>query len=158
MIKIRPVLKSERNQMLDLFNSITLFKRDEVDVIVELLDIYLDKLGKENVVNDYLFFVTENFSSFICFGPTPMTIGTYDLYWLGTNPHFEKQGLAKALVNFMVNFLKERGSHLIRVETSSQDSYGGTVAFYNRLKFFEEARIKDFYKVGDDLIIYTYRV
>lgn len=154
-MKIRKVLKSDRSNMITLFNSIREFTTDEVEVVKELLGIYLDDLKQK----DYLFYVTEEddskLSSFICFGPTPMTMGTYDLYWIGTAESHERKGLAKSLITFFIDYLKQNNGRLIRIETSGQESYQGTVNFYNKNNFTEEARIKNFYSPGDDLIIYT---
>ena len=49
-------------------------------------------------------------------------------------------------------------ARIIRVETSATEAYGPTRGFYASMKYTEEARIRDFYKVGDDLIILTKRV
>lgn len=155
---IRALVKSDFESMLKLLKGIPLFVQDELDVVLELADLYLNDTKN----NDYLFFVTEEsnkeLSSFICFGPTPMTIGTYDLYWIGTKQGFEKKGLAKNLINFMIDYLKQNDGRLIRVETAGKDSYNGTQLFYEKINFNEEARIRDFYANGDDLIIFTYRV
>ena len=157
-MKIKALQKTDLESMLALLKGIPLFTKDETEVVLELLDIYLN----DNKNKDYLFFATEednkDLSSFICFGPTPMTDGTYDLYWIGTNQNYEKRALAKQLVNHMIDYLKERNGRIIRVETASKDSYSGTKAFYERINFKEEARIRDFYAVGDDLIMFTYRV
>ncbi len=157
-MKIRAVQKTDFKSMLTLLKEIPLFTKDETDVVLELLDIYLN--NKNN--KDYLFFVTEeenhDLGSFICFGPTAMTDGTYDLYWIGTSNRYEKRGLAKQLVNYMIDYLRERKGRIIRVETASKDSYSGTKAFYDRINFKEEARLADFYAPGDDLIMFTYRV
>ena len=55
------------------------------------------------------------------------------------------------------DLLEEQG-RLIRVETSSTEAYGPTHGFYERTHFREEARLRDFYKPGDDLIILTKRL
>jgi len=157
-MKIKQVVLNDRPKLIQLFESITIFTPDEQEVIKELLDTYLYNPNQK----DYIFFVTQEddqaFSSFICFGPTPMTKETYDLYWVGTSPHHRRKGLAKKLIEFMMEYMRERGGSIMRIETSGQDSYNETVAFYNGLNFTEEARIKDFYKKGDDLIVYICRL
>src|SRR3989339_19899 len=158
--KIRAVAKNENDykSMLKLLSDIPLFSRDENEVVLELLDLYQNNPNNR----DYYFFATEeemgNFSSFICFGSTPMTSGTYDLYWLGTSQKYEKQGLARSLVDFMISYLREHQGRIIRVETASKEAYSGTQAFYQRLNFKEEARLRDFYAPGDDLMMFTYHV
>ena len=45
-------------------------------------------------------------------------------------------------------------ARMIIAETSSQPKYDKARLFYERLGFMEAARIRDFYRVGDDKIIY----
>jgi ribosomal protein S18 acetylase RimI-like enzyme len=49
--------------------------------------------------------------------------------------------------------LRRQGGRQIRVETSATEDYGPARGFYAAMKYVEEARFRDFYKAGDDLII-----
>ncbi|ATB42817.1 acetyltransferase [Cystobacter fuscus] len=95
---------------------------------------------------------------YVCYGPTPMTEGTYDLYWIASDPQVRGQGVGASLVSGMEADLRRLTARIIRVETSATEAYGPTRGFYASMKYTEEARIRDFYKVGDDLIILTKRV
>ncbi|MCI0569837.1 MAG: GNAT family N-acetyltransferase [Myxococcaceae bacterium] len=90
---------------------------------------------------------------YICYGPTPMTQGTYDLYWIASAPEARGQGVGARLVAEMEADLRAQGGRLVRVETASQDAYTGTHRFYAAIRYDEEARFRDFYAPGDDLII-----
>lgn len=157
-MNIKSVNSQDRQAISKLIQDIDLFTIDEKDVVFELLDIYLNNPQQK----DYNFFVTVetdgSFSSFICFGPTPMTLNTYDLYWIGTHPQHRRKGLAVALIQFMRTFMLNHGAKIIRVETSGKELYGETISFYDRLNFNEEARLRDFYADGDDLIIFVQRL
>jgi ribosomal protein S18 acetylase RimI-like enzyme len=50
--------------------------------------------------------------------------------------------------------LTARGERLLLVETSGLASFERTRAFYRKCGYNEEARIRDFYKAGDDKIVY----
>jgi hypothetical protein len=54
--------------------------------------------------------------------------------------------------------LTHKEARMIRIETSGKDNYVSTRSFYQSIKLVEEARLKDFYSVGDDLIIYMLRL
>ncbi len=95
---------------------------------------------------------------YVCYGPTPMTEGTYDLYWIASDPSVRGQGVGASVVSAMEGDLRRRGARLIRVETSATEAYGPTRGFYASMKYVEEARFRDFYKVGDDLIILSKRL
>jgi ribosomal protein S18 acetylase RimI-like enzyme len=95
---------------------------------------------------------------YICYGPTPMTEGTFDLYWIASDPQVRGQGVGAALVSAMEGDLRRRKGRLIRVETSAMEAYGPTRGFYQSMQYQEEARFRDFYKVGEDLIILAKRL
>ncbi|WP_244222052.1 GNAT family N-acetyltransferase [Corallococcus exercitus] len=95
---------------------------------------------------------------YCCYGPTPMTENTFDLYWIASAPEVRGQGIGAGLISAMEADLRRRKARIIRVETSATEAYGPTRGFYASMKYGEEARIKDFYKQGDDLIILTKRM
>jgi ribosomal protein S18 acetylase RimI-like enzyme len=86
-----------------------------------------------------------------------MTHGTFDLYWVAADAARRGKGIGRALVQAMEDELRQRQARLVRVETSSQEAYGATRRFYLAIGYEEEARIRDFYKAGDDLILFTRR-
>ncbi|MFZ5469766.1 MAG: GNAT family N-acetyltransferase [Myxococcota bacterium] len=95
---------------------------------------------------------------YVCYGPTPMTEGTFDLYWIASDPNVRGQGVGSQLVSAMEGELRRRKGRLIRVETSAMEAYGPTRGFYEAMQYTEEARFRDFYKVGEDLIILSKRL
>ncbi len=50
--------------------------------------------------------------------------------------------------------VKSKGGRLILAETSSRPAYFNTWQFYVHSGYSEIARIRDFYKIGDDLVVY----
>ena len=95
---------------------------------------------------------------YACFGPTPSTDGTYDLYWLAVHPAAQGRGAGRALVREVQQLLAARGARLLVTETSSRDSYARTREFYARCGYTEAARVRDFYAPADDRIILTTRL
>lgn len=123
-------------------------------VALELID--LASKPSETLPPDYFVLVAhaeDKVVGYICYGPTPMTEGTWDLYWIASDPEVRGQGIGAALCSSMEGDLRERKAARIRVETSATEDYGPARGFYQSMKYLEEARFKDFYKVGDDLII-----
>ncbi len=43
---------------------------------------------------------------------------------------------------------------MLLIETSSQATYARTVDFYRRNGYAQEARVRNFYRVGDDKLIF----
>jgi len=95
---------------------------------------------------------------YICFGPTPMTEGTFDLYWIATDPQVRGKGVGVALVGAMEAELRGSGGRVVRVETSATEAYGATRRFYAATQYVEECRFRDFYRPGDDLVILAKRL
>ena len=95
---------------------------------------------------------------YVCFGPTPATDGTFDLYWLAVDPAAQGRGAGRALVKSVEQELARRGGRLLVVETSSRADYASTREFYARVGYREAARVRDFYAPADDRIILTTRL
>lgn len=110
---------------------------------------------------DYLVLVAareDKVLGYCCYGPTPMTQGTFDLYWIASSPQARGQGVGSALISAMEGDLRRRKGRVIRVETSAMEAYGPTRGFYAAMQYKEESRFRDFYKPGDDLIVLAKRL
>ncbi len=97
----------------------------------------------------------ERIGGFACYGPTALTEGTYDLFWIAVDPDFRRQGLGRELMRWVEEEIIRLGGHLLVVETSGTADYAPTRDFYLSCGYQMEAVIRDFYRVGDDLVIFT---
>jgi GNAT superfamily N-acetyltransferase len=93
-------------------------------------------------------------AGWICWGATPCTEGTWDLYWLAVHPSAQGHGLGTALVEGMEQLLTGR-ARLISVDTSGRADYEPTRRFYEARGYRAVAVVPDFYAPGDDQVIYT---
>jgi len=150
-VKLVPIAEAHRAALDRLVQSTREFSADEAIVALELVDAAI--LGSA----DYRAIVCERQGEvlgYVCFGPTPMTEGTWDLYWIAVDASARGQGVGRELVLHMMRELSSRHARLVRVETSGQEAYASTRAFYEKTKFEVVARIRDFYRPGDDLVVY----
>lgn len=90
----------------------------------------------------------------VCWGQTPCTEGTWDLYWLAVDPQSYRRGVASVLVTEMERRLAGV-ARLISVDTSGRPDYLPTREFYAARGYVAVARVPDFYAPGDDQIIFT---
>lgn len=90
----------------------------------------------------------------ICWGQTPCTEGTWDLYWLAVDPGAHGLGIGTTLVEEMERRLAGT-ARLVSVDTSGRPDYDPTRAFYLARGYRAVARVPDFYAPGDDQVIFT---
>jgi ribosomal protein S18 acetylase RimI-like enzyme len=152
---IRPFVKEDIAPLKEILLATRVFRNEEIEVAVELMEIVLEEPHQV----DYIMFtsVDDNNSvqGYYCVGPTPMTETSYDLYWIAVDPKRYGTGVSKELVEHCDAFVRSRSGNKIIAETSSQASYDRTRAFYVKHGFAEEARIKNYYSIGDDMVIFT---
>ena len=158
MVKIRKMIAQDRDVIFDIISKTDMFTQAEIDVAMELIDIFLTKKEQQ----DYHIYVAENKGKevvgYVCYGPTPATEGTFDLYWIAVSPTMQGKGIGKELLSFTENYVLRQKGRLIIIETSSQPKYQPTLQFYIKNKYVIEARIKDFYRRGDDRLIFVKRL
>ncbi len=94
---------------------------------------------------------------YVCYGPTPITEGTWDIYWIAVDHTIQGKGIGRQLMDAAEENIKKANGRLILVETSSKPGYEKTNLFYQRIGYTEVCRIKDFYMIGDDQITYEKR-
>jgi len=152
---IRPMRPQDKGPVLDIVGATGMFTPAEVGVAEELLDIYLGVPDQK----DYRVVVIEAdggaVSAYMTWGPTPLAEDAYDVYWMAVSPAEQGRGLGKALVRWLEDEVRKLNGRMIVIETSSQPRYHPTRQFYLNLDYKEVARIPDFYKPGDDRVIYA---
>ena len=58
------------------------------------------------------------------------------------------------MMNFIENLLRQNNKRLLIVETSSDEQFELTRKFYLQLNYLTSAVIKDFWKEGEDKIVF----
>lgn len=149
---LRPVGHAHRAPLERLTRATGLFREEEVATALELLDDSLD--GDD----DYTFvgaFDGDHLVGYACWGPTPGTVTTSDLYWIVVDRSQQGIGIGSQLLTEVERRLMADGRRLVVVETSSRGDYAPTRAFYEARGYTRAATIPGYYAPGDDLVIYT---
>jgi len=89
-----------------------------------------------------------------CWGPTPGTEGTFDLYWIVVDPARHGSGVGSQLMDEMHRRIVGR-ARLVLIETSGRADYAATRAFYARHGYHLVSTIPEFYAPGDDRVTYA---
>ncbi|MGB9722366.1 MAG: GNAT family N-acetyltransferase [Chloroflexia bacterium] len=140
-------------QILAIAARAGVFTPEEVATVRELWEDYLRR-GEAA----YVFRVCrdgEKVLGFSCHGRHDLTERTYDLYWIATDPSARRRGVGRALLRRVEEEVRQAGGRLLVVETSGTPAYAPTRDFYRSCGYELEATIHDFYRAGDDLVIFT---
>jgi ribosomal protein S18 acetylase RimI-like enzyme len=86
--------------------------------------------------------------------PKPGTDGTWELLMIAVTFDLQGAGLGSALLEHVERDLAGRGQRLLLVQTSGMASFARTRAFYERCGYEQEARVRDYYEPGDDMVLY----
>ncbi|HEU4566291.1 MAG TPA: GNAT family N-acetyltransferase [Gemmatimonadaceae bacterium] len=147
-----------------ILRATAVFSDEEIGVALELFDDAMeDSLVSPPKTSsaDYVFlgaFTPEDeLVGYACYGPTPGTDRTFDLYWIAVEPAMHGAGIGTLLLSEVERRLQGQHARLLIVETSSRSEYAPTRAFYDRRGYAVAARVRAFYAPGDDRVILTKR-
>ena len=151
---VRVAEERDMEDVISLLQQTQRFRPGELDVAREVL---AEALEPEMTAH-YESLVAEHRGKpvgWVCFGPTPCTEGTFDLYWIAVSPAWHRRGVGRGLLQRAEERIRERAGRMIVVETSGRGDYGPARAFYRRNGYVEMSRIADFYARGDDKVVYA---
>lgn len=154
-LAIRGLLPNDIDSINQILDNIPQFTCEERQCAIELADLYI----KQGEKSGYDFFVATNkdgiFLGYICFGQIPLTDACYDIYWIVVNLSHHGKGIGTELSHAAENKLTNMGARKIFVETSGQAHYVPAQRFYQKMDFRLISRTKDFYKPGDDKLVFV---
>ncbi len=133
------------------------FSGEEAAVAVELLD---DRLAR-GPASDYRFLFAEEdgrVAAYATYGRTPLTRGSWDLYWIAVDPAAQGHGVGKALIAEAERRIAMAGGERVYADTSSRAQYEPTRGFYARCGYEIAATLDDFYAPGDGKVIFVKRL
>ena len=156
-ITIRRAEAPDTPAVIEILERTRFFRPGEIIIARDLLDAALND-GPQGEFQSFVAVEDGNVAGWICFGPTPCTLGTFDIYWVAVDPPAQRRGLGKAMTDYVTNIIKRLNGRMIAVDTSGTDRYTPTRRFYEKLGFTQAATIREFYAPGDDKVIYIKRV
>ena len=175
-VRLGPLLSEHREPVEAIVRATGVFSEDEVAVALELFD---KTLGESEIENrkskrhsppgaDFRFpisdspeyefigaFESDQLIGYACFGATPSTDNTFDLYWIAVHPSAQRTGAGGVLMAEVEQRLLDRRARLLVVETSSRADYASTRRFYQKRGYETAAQLRDYYNRGDDRVVLT---
>lgn len=146
---VRKIVKDDVEHLKSVLNSIELFP---AEMLEEMISDYFDNPDTQ----DFWFTATENnipVSIGYC-APEKLTDGTFNLYAIGVRRDIQGKGIGNKMMKYLENQLRIQGHRILIVETSGTDDFELTRKFYENLNYNKEAVIRDFWREGDDKVIY----
>ena len=186
-VRVGPLAPAHRTRVRDILEATGVFRPDEVDVALELFDETFGEsrmtngdgntaadpsdpsairhppsaIASPSTGSDYLFlgaFTPEDeLVGYACYGPTPETDRTFDLYWIAVDPRAQGSGGGTRLLSEVEGKLQREHARMLVIETSSRPEYAATRGFYLARGYHEAARVGNYYAPADDRVIYTKR-
>ncbi len=147
--EIRKVLKGDMEGLKTVLNSIELFPAEMLDELI--LDYF------ENPETEDIWFTALQNNTPVAIGycaPEKLTDGTYNLYAIGVQEDLQGKGIGGEMMTFIENYLKHAHHRILIVETSGTAEFELTREFYSKRNYTKEATIRDFWKEGDDKVVF----
>jgi len=147
-------IREDGPAILAISSAVAVFSAEEVACVGELFADYLI----HGSGGDYRFMVYREAGELLgyaCYGPTALTQGAWDCYWLGVAPKAHSRGIGKALLARVETEVLAAGGYLVLIETSLTPGYAAARHLYESAGYQREAVIRDFYSRGDDLALYS---
>ncbi len=145
---IRATSMADHEALISLATACGLFEPSQTELLAEMLrapassDVWFtDELDGRPVGVAYL-------------APEKMTVGTWNLYWIAVHPEHQRQGRGKWILTHVENWLIEKCQRILLVETAGINDFEYVRKFYLGHGFEAEARIRDFYDVGIDKVVF----
>lgn len=149
---IRPITDDDASAVVDLAVASELFAAEDAGVVTGLMADYFG--GKRDDGHACVLDEEGEPIAVAYYEPAPATNGTWYLTMIAVRPDRQGQGRGAALLRHVEDDLRARGQRLLLVETSGHPTYERTRAFYDRCGHQQEARVRDYYEAGDDMVLF----
>jgi ribosomal protein S18 acetylase RimI-like enzyme len=158
---IRPAVPADVPRLTELTAATGFFRPEEVVALGEVLDDYFEGgLAADAAANHccHAFEQDGRVAGYVYFAEAEMTDRAWYVWWIAVDPTIQKRGVGRALVTFAEDEARRRGGRVMFVETSGIEGYEATRLFYLKNGYEREAVLRDFYRDGDDMVVYRKRL
>jgi GNAT superfamily N-acetyltransferase len=155
--RVRALSPYDRSHVAALFRAEPQFREAEVAVAIELFDSGVGDGQHPPRDPDYRWLGVDVGSTLIgcaCYGPTPGTDGTFDLYWIAVAPEWQGRGVGRLLIASVEAAVVRADGRLLVIETSSGEAYERTRTFYLACGYVLLATVRDFYAPAEHRLIF----
>lgn len=152
---IRALCADDRDALAALLAGEASFRADERPVALQLID---GALAGDPDYRVRVAVAGERVVGYACYGPTPMTAASFDLYWLVVEAAQRGRGFGRRLVEDVEAEIRAGGGGNIRIETSPAPAHAAARALYAKLGYPLAVELAAFYRADEPLLIYYKRI
>lgn len=153
MHEIRKVVRNDIAGLRHVLNTIELFP---AEMLESMMTDYFDNPATEDI---WFTAIQDGKPSAIGYcAPEKLTDSTYNLYAIGVQNDWQGKGIGKKMMAFIEDYLRSNGGRILIVDTSSTPEFDLTRDFYLKIGYTQEATIRDFWKEGDDKVIFWKKI
>jgi ribosomal protein S18 acetylase RimI-like enzyme len=159
---IRPTVLADTPRILELTAGTGLFRPGDVDALREILDAYhtedtVDDAGGHHCSATYE--LDGRVVGYVYFADSAaLSDRTWYLWWIAVDKTVQGKGVGRELLQYAETDARRRGARLMLIETSGVPEYELTRRFYLKNGYDQEAVIRDYYRDGDDLVVFRKRL
>lgn len=150
---IRTITPDDADAVAALTVSSELFTAEEAEMVTQMLADYF----AGNNAEGHICLVDEEHDQLLAvayYEPLPATERTWELTMLGVRADHHRTGRGTVLLRHVEDELRGREQRLLLIETSALPAYARARAFYARCGYDEEARVRDYFETGDDMVLF----
>ncbi len=151
--KIRAVTKSDIEGLKKVVDSSELFPSEYLD---EMISDYLNNPNSQDIWFTYIDNNTQVAIGYCV--PEKFTEGTFNLLAIGVSEDSQRKGIASEMMKYIEQLLKNKEGRILIVETSSDDAQIGARNFYPKIGYTQVGVLKDFWKDGEDKIVFWKKI
>ena len=146
---IRPTTRADLAALQRLLEATDLFPPE---LLPDMIGGFLDQAADDEL---WLTYIAAGQPIGFCYAVQErLTDGTWNMLAIAVEPSEQGAGHGGSLLRHLEETLKQKGQRLLVVDTSGTDAFERIRAFYSKNGYDEEARIRDFWALGDDKITF----
>lgn len=148
-VTVRSMLPEDKEAARRALNECGNFSQDEVAVALDMVEAGLN--GDYSILAAT---IDSHLCGYICAGKASLTLSTWYIYWICVHPGSQGIGVGQILQRHIETLVRDAGGHRIVLETSGRSGYKRARRFYEQAGYAIVGRIPDFYRQGDDCVMY----
>lgn len=149
---IRSITQDDAAAVVDLAVASGLFEEADAGIVRKMMTDYFG--GGEGEGHACIVDADDEPMGVAYYEPALATDGTWYLTMIGVRRGDQGQGRGAALLRHVEERLRADDQRLLLVETSGLPAFDRTRAFYRKCGYEQEARVRDYYEPGDDMVLF----